>query len=170
MANILTADEASRVVMVDPTDERLADVLPQVDYYIQQATGRDWTQDNPANPVAKRVARLQLALTYDLGAMLPSQINVLRSGIICALNQLESIAVGLQAVDNINTAAYVEDMKIYLESDALGLNLIDYNRLIHAGKYSVAKAVLDGRPSNGYTDVKSIQTALDVAVKVVLPQ
>ena len=63
MANILTADEAARVVSVDVTDLKLADVLPQVDAYIQQATGRDWTQDGPVNPTAKAAARLQLALS-----------------------------------------------------------------------------------------------------------
>lgn len=168
MTNILTAVEASRVVMVDPTDERLADVLPQVDSYIQQATGRDWTQDDPINPVAKRAARLQLALTYDLGAMQPSQINILRSGLICALTQLESMEVGSSALQDINSASYVEDMETYLASDALGLNLIDYNKLLSVGKYSVAEAVLNGRPSNGYADINAIQTALDAAVKTII--
>lgn len=168
MANILTADEASRVVMVDPTDERLADVLPQVDSYIQQATGRDWTQDATIRPEAKAAARLQLALTYDLGAMQPSQINILRSGLISALTQLEAIAAGLQAIANVNSAFYVEDMETYLASEALGLNLTDYNKLLSAGKYNVAEAVLNGRPSNGYTDANAIQAALDAAVKTII--
>jgi hypothetical protein len=170
VVNILTVDEAARVVIVDSTDERLADVLPQVDAYIQQATGRDWTQDNPIRIEAKSAARLQLALTYDLGAMQPSQLNILRSGLICALTQLESMAFELQAIDNVNSAMYEEDMQFYLEVGALGLNLINYNRLIHAGKYNVARAILTGRPLNGYTDVSAIQVAFDAAVKAVLPQ
>lgn len=168
MTNILTADEASRVVMVDSTDERLADVLPQVDSYIQQATGRDWTQDSTIRPEAKAAARLQLALTYDLGAMQPSQINILKSGLVCALNQLESMAVGLQAIGNVNSVIYVEDMKAYIETEALGLNLITYNRLTYTGKYCVAEAVLNGRPSDGYKDVNSIQTVLDNAIKTII--
>lgn len=168
MVNILTKDEASRVVMVDPDDEKLADVLPQVDSYIQQATGRDWTLDNPIRPEAKAAARIQLALTYDLGAMQPSQLNILRSALTSSLSQLESMAIGLKAIDNVNKATYVEDMQTYIECDALGLNLIDYNRLLNTGKYNVAKAVLDGRPSNGYTDVNAIQTALDVAIKTII--
>lgn len=166
--NILTADEASRVVIVDPTDEKLADVLPQVDSYIQQATGRNWTQDSPIRTEAKAAARLQLALTYDLGAMQPSQINVLRSGLVSALAQLESIALELQAISDVNNALYVEDMEIYLVSGALGLNLINYNRLLSAGKYSIAKAVLDGRPSNGYTDVDAIQIVADTTIKTII--
>jgi hypothetical protein len=170
VANILTVDEATRVVMVDQTDERLADVLPQVDAYIMQATGRDWTQDNPIRPEAKAAARLQLALTYDLGVMQPSQLSILRSGLICSINQLESIALELQAIDNVNSTIYIEDMQTYLESKTLGLKLIDYSRLIHSGKYSVAKAVLDGRPSNGYANIKTIQEAFDAAIRAVLPR
>ena len=41
MANILTAEEAARAVAVDPADEKLLDVLPQVDAYVNGATGRD---------------------------------------------------------------------------------------------------------------------------------
>lgn len=100
MAYILTVEEAARVVSVDVTDEKLADVLPQVDAYVQQATGRDWTQDDPVNPTAKAAARLQLALTYDLMAMQPSQVASLRAGLICAVTQLEAIAAGLQAIQS----------------------------------------------------------------------
>lgn len=169
MANILTFDEGSRVVMVDPDDEKLGDLLPQVDAYIREATGWDWAKDNPIRTEAKAAARLQLALIYDLGVMQPSQIAVLRSGLISALAQLETIAVGLQAIQNINKAAYVEDMKLYLESGMLGLNLITYNRLSHAGKYSVSRDILTNRPSKGYANQEEIQAALDAAVKVVIP-
>ena len=170
MTNILTVDEAARVVSVDVTDLKLADVLPQVDAYIQQATGRDWTQDDPINPTAKAAARLQLALTYDLMAMLPSQIASLRAGLVCSLAQLETAAAGMQAIQNVNTAAYVEDMETYIASGLLGLNLIDYNRLRSTGQRSVAQAMFDGRPSGGYADLPTIQAALDIAVKAVIPQ
>lgn len=169
MANILTFDEASRVVMVDPTDEKLADILPQVDAYIREATGWDWVSDDPVRPEAKSAARLQLALIYDLGVMQPSQIAVLRSGLISSLAQLETIAIGLQAIQNVNKAMYSEDMKVYLESEMLGLNLLNYNRLSHASKYSVIENVLTNRPSQGYTNIEDIQTTLDTAVKVVMP-
>jgi len=170
VANILTVNEAARVVSVDVTDEKLADVLPQVDAYIQQATGYDWTQDDPVNPTAKAAARLQLALTYDLMAMLPSQIASLRAGLVCALAQLELAAAGLQAIGNINSAAYADDMETYLASGLLGLNLIDYNRLRSTGQRSVAQTLFDGRPSGGYADLPAIQEALDTAVKAVIPQ
>lgn len=169
MANILTADEAARVVMTDPTDERLLDLLPQVDAYVQQATGWNWAADATISPVAKSAARLQLALMYDLGAMQPSQLNILRSALICSLTQLEAISTGLLTVQSVNATLYVEDMGTYLASGALGLNLIDFNRQRSTEQRSVAQAVLDARPSNGYADQAAIQAALDAAIKAVLP-
>lgn len=169
MANILTPDEASRVVKVDPADEVLADILPQVDAYIREATGRDWTLDDPIKPEAKSAARLQLALFYDLGAMQPSQLAVLRAGLLSALAQLETISIGLEAVQNVNAAPYIEDMKVYLESEALGLKLIDYNRLSQASKYNVSENVLNNRPAPGFASKEEIQAAFDAVVKVVMP-
>jgi hypothetical protein len=165
VANILTAEEAARVVAVDPADDKLADVLPQVDAYIQHATGRDWTQDTEIRPEAKAAARLQLALIYDLMAMQPSQIASLRAGLVSSLAQLETIASCLQAIENINTAAYVADMEIYIASGKLGLNLIDYNRMRPNAQRSAAQAMLDNRPLGGYADLSAIQAALDAAVK-----
>ena len=168
MANILTAAEAARVVAVDETDEKLLDVLPQVDAYVNGATGRDWTKDTTIDPEAKAAARLQLALTYDLMAMNQSQIDALRRALVSSLSRLEAMATGTQAIQDVNSAAYVEDMATYLSSDALGLNLIDYNRLTSAGQRDVAKSVLDGRPTGGYADKAAIQTALDAAIRAAL--
>lgn len=165
MANILTADEAARIVVTDPTDQKLLDMLPQVDADIEQATGRDWTQDVPVNPIARRAASCRLAVDYDLDAMNPQQTATLERAYISSLAKLESIATGMQALANVNSAAYVEDMMAYIVSDALGLNLIDYNRMRYTGQYNAAKAVLDGKPSGGYIDVPAIQTALDAAIK-----
>ncbi len=87
--NILTKEEAARVVGVDPSDERLSDILPQVDSFIKQSTGRDWTQDSPIKTEAKEAARLRLALTYDLMSMQQNQIDALQRALDCALMQLE---------------------------------------------------------------------------------
>lgn len=168
MTNILTADEAALIVADDANSPKLALILPQVDATIEQATGRDWTQDDPINPVAKRAATCRLAIDYDLGAMAPQQIATLERAYLSAITQLEAMEVGSSALQYINSASYVEDMETYLASEALGLNLIDYNKLLSAGKYSVAEAVLNGRPSDGYTDSDAIQAALDTAVKTII--
>lgn len=86
---ILTLAEAARVVGTDPTDERLIDVLPQVDADIKQATGHDWAADDPVKTEAKAAARLQLALTYDLMSMQQNQIDALRRAFVGALVKLE---------------------------------------------------------------------------------
>lgn len=91
MANILSAEEAARVVAVDPSDEKLLDMLPQADAYIKQATGRDWTSDSPVHSAAKAAARFYLALNYDLMAMQQNQIDALNRALINCLIQLESI-------------------------------------------------------------------------------
>jgi hypothetical protein len=170
MANILTLDEAARVVSVDSTDEKLADVLPQVDSYIQTATGRDWTADSPVNPTAKAAARLYLALTYDLMAMQQNQIDALNRAIGSSLLQLESIQVGLKAIDDVNAAYDANDMLLCITSGALGLNLNEFNRLRLSGQHEAAQAVLSDRPHDGYSDVSTIQTALDSAVRPMLQQ
>jgi hypothetical protein len=91
VTNILTAEEAARVVGVDPSDERLLDLLPQIDAYVNGATGRDWTKDDPICPEAKSAARLQLALTYDLMSMQENQIAALRRALISSLARLENM-------------------------------------------------------------------------------
>lgn len=169
MANILTAEEAARVVVADPADQSLLDVLPQVDAAIEEATGRDWTQDAPIDPIAKRAARCRLAVDYDLGSMAPQQTAVMERAYASAITQLEAKAVGMQALKNVNTVIYADDMLTYLSSGALGLNLVAFNRLLWGCQKQVAKAVLDARPIDGYADVGTVQAALDAAVKAVMP-
>ncbi|MGW8114042.1 hypothetical protein ACVS9P_02465 [Caproicibacterium sp. NSD3] len=168
MANILTATEAADIVSVDPTDSRLLMILPQVDSTIQEATGRDWTQGSPIHPIAKRAAMCRLAVDYDLGAMNPQQTATMERAYLSAITQLESIQAGMQALQNINSAVNADDMLVYLQSDTLGLNLIDFKRLSFGGQEATAKAVLDARPVGNYADTDAVQTALDTAMKAVV--
>lgn len=92
MANILTVEEAARAVAVDPTDEKLLDVMPQVDAYIYGATGRDWTADETINPEAKTAASIYLVLIYDLMSMQQNQIDALTRALVSSLARLETIA------------------------------------------------------------------------------
>ncbi len=65
MTNILTAVEAAKYVRTDENDSLVALLLPQVDAYIENATGRDWTQDSPINETAKSAAGILLVAWYD---------------------------------------------------------------------------------------------------------
>jgi hypothetical protein len=154
--------------MVDEKDVKLLDVLPQVDSYIQQATGRDWTKDSSIHAGAKAAARLYLALTYDLMSMQQNQIDALNRALTSSLTQLESIAQGMKAVDNVNSAIRSDDMKVYLTNEALGLNLIDFKKLNSAVQLGVATAILTARPDGGYIDSDAIQIALNTAVGAVI--
>lgn len=168
MTNILTVTEAADIVSVDPTDSRLLMILPQVDSTIQEATGHDWTQDSPIHPIAKRAAMCRFAVDYDLGAMNPQQTATMERAYLSAITQLESIQTGMQALQNINLAVNADDMLVYLQSDALGLNLIDFNRLSFSRQKTVVKVVFDDRPENGYVNTDAVQIALNTAMKEVV--
>jgi hypothetical protein len=93
VANILTAAEAATVLRTVDTDQNMLDLLPQVDAYIQNATGRDWTQDNPIRPEVKSAARMLLTMWYENPAMLASGISSLSHGLAAALVQLEALGL-----------------------------------------------------------------------------
>ena len=94
MANILTAEEAARAVAVETTDEKLLDILPQVDAYVNGATGHDWTADTPISPEAKAAARIYLVLLYDLMSMQQNQTDALNRALASSLARLEALAMG----------------------------------------------------------------------------
>lgn len=93
MATILTAMEASRILRVESTDSLMLDVLPQVDGYIEQATGRDWAADATIEPVAKAAARILLVMWYENPGMLSGGEPVMTAGLRATLMQLEAKAV-----------------------------------------------------------------------------
>ncbi len=95
MANILTPSEAANVLRTEVTDALLLDLLPQVDAYIREATGRDWAADTPIHPEAKSAARMLLVMWYENPAMLGSGISSLSHGLSAALTQLEAKALEL---------------------------------------------------------------------------
>ncbi len=92
MANILTAAEAAVVLRTISTDQALLALLPQVDAYIQHATGRDWTTDTTIHPVAKAAARILLVRGYEDPGALGQVPSSLSWGVTACLAQLEAIA------------------------------------------------------------------------------
>lgn len=177
MVNILTAEQGADIVGADPEDTRLLLMLPQVDAAVEEATGRDWTQDTPIHPIAQRAAMCRLAIDYDLGAMLPQQNAVMERAYVTACAQLETIAVGIAALATVNAISqspanetvYIDDMLDALSNGALGLNLKDFNRLSPTGRRGVAQTILAGRPAGGYAGLVDLQAALDAAVREALP-
>lgn len=95
MANILTATEAANILRCAETDPAMLDLLPQVDAYIQNATGRDWAADDPVPPEAKSAARMLLVRWHeDPGSMAAGAS--LGFGLTAALVQLEALALQLE--------------------------------------------------------------------------
>ena len=99
MANILTETEAAAVLRVEEDDALMIDMLSQVDAYIEYATGRDWTADDPVRAEAKAAARMLLVKWYeDPGAMGVAFGGALGFGLGAALMQLEALALELEDV------------------------------------------------------------------------
>jgi hypothetical protein len=92
MATILTAQQAANALRVEVTDLRMLDLLPQVDLYIQNATGRDWTQDSVKNATAISAATMLVVMWFDNPAMIGQEAS-LPFGLIAALSQLEAQAL-----------------------------------------------------------------------------
>ena len=65
MTSILTTAEAVLFVRTESSNPILAMLLPQVDVYLECATGRDWTQDSPIFEMAKSAAGILLVAWYD---------------------------------------------------------------------------------------------------------
>ena len=75
------------------TDAVITLLLPQIDAYIRNATGRDWSQDDPISQDAKAAARLLLVKWYEDPGDLTSSANALGWGLRSMLVQLEAKAM-----------------------------------------------------------------------------
>lgn len=92
--NILTATEAANVLRTTDDDPVMLMLLPAIDAYIEQATGRDWAADTTVRQEAKNAARMLLVRWYeDPGGMAAGE--VLSAGLRAALTQLEALALEL---------------------------------------------------------------------------
>lgn len=92
MANILTAQQAANALRVTISDVRMLDLLPQVDVFIQRATGRDWTLDATKDSVAISAATMLLVQWFENPAMIGAE-GVMPFGMTAALTQLEAKAL-----------------------------------------------------------------------------
>lgn len=92
MTNLLTTTQASNALRVATSDSRMADLLPLVDRYIRDATGRDWTADATIHPTAMSAATMLLVQWYDNPSMIGMD-GSLSHGLTAALTQLEAEAL-----------------------------------------------------------------------------
>jgi hypothetical protein len=92
VANILTAQIAANALRCATDDPEMLDLLPQVDAYILNATGWDWSTDVPINPTAVAAARLLLVMWHEDPAMMAQRNAPLSFGLTACLAQLEALA------------------------------------------------------------------------------
>jgi hypothetical protein len=95
MTNILTAAEAATVLRTVETDPAMLQLLPQIDAYIETATGRDWTADDPIHEIAKAAARMLLVRWYEDPGGLGQSQGLLPQSCSAVLGQLEAIALAI---------------------------------------------------------------------------
>lgn len=108
MATILTAAEAANVLRCAIDDPLMLQLLPQVDVYIQEATGRDWSADDPILAQAKSAAMMLLTMWHENPAMIGGD-NVLHFGLSAVLTQLEAAALKYRATafDGLDGGGYI---------------------------------------------------------------
>jgi len=92
MTNILTAAEAANVLRCATDDALMLQLLPQVDVFIKDATGRDWSADATISESAKAAAQMLITMWHENPAMIGTG-NVLHFGLSAVLTQLEAIAL-----------------------------------------------------------------------------
>jgi hypothetical protein len=91
---ILTAGEAANVLRCEVTDADMLALLPIVDAYVKNASGRDWALDATIYPEAKSAARILLVrLHEDPGALAAG--SALGFGLQAVLIQLKTKAMEL---------------------------------------------------------------------------
>jgi len=93
--NILTTEEAAAVLRCAEDDNNMLMLLPQIDAYIEHATGRNWAADTTVRQEAKSAARMLLVRWHeDPGGMAAG--SSLGFGLTATLVQLEALALTLE--------------------------------------------------------------------------
>lgn len=95
--SILTSSEAATVLRCESDDQNMLDLLPQVDAYIENATGWKWAEDEVINPTAKSAARMLLVQWHENPAQLGAENEMpLVFGLNSVLLQLKAEAARLK--------------------------------------------------------------------------
>ena len=103
MTTILTTTEAANALRCDVSDPEMIDLLPQVDGYLINATGHDWTADTPIDPTAKSAARMLLVMWHEDPAMMAQHNAPLSFGLTSALVQLEAKAASYMEFEGLTS-------------------------------------------------------------------
>ena len=160
MSTILTPAEAAAVLRVDEDDQMMLDLLPQVDAYIEQATGRDWTLDSPAPALARAAARMLVVRWYeDPGGMAAGA--ALGFGLSACLVQLEARALQLA------TDGAPDENLALVGTNISGEMAVDAAFVLVFNHAMAAGALNQVRLENAAGDTVATVNALDVTGKIM---
>jgi hypothetical protein len=79
-------------------------LLPMVDIYLKNATGRDWAGDTEIDPTAKAAAQILISMWYENPGMTGQGITSLSFGFMSLLVQLEAKALEYKSFHGRNGA------------------------------------------------------------------
>jgi hypothetical protein len=105
--NILSAAEAAIVLRCAVTDADMLALLPMVDAYVKNATGRDWAQENPIRPEAKSAARILLVRAHEDPGAMAQPAPALGWGLAASLTQLEALALSYIKIEGLPSSGYI---------------------------------------------------------------
>jgi hypothetical protein len=91
----LCEKEAADMLKLESAEDnpQLNIILPAVDDYIKTATGKDWSKDNPIDPIAKLVACVLLVRWFEDPGMIGKATD---AGVIGLIGQLHAKALEVQ--------------------------------------------------------------------------
>jgi hypothetical protein len=156
VTNILTTTEGANALRTATNDVLMLDLLSQVDAYINNATGRDWTADSPIRPEAKAAARMLLVRWHeDPGGMAAG--SALGFGLSAAVVQLEALALQLETTGVPEEALALAATNVSGEM-AVSANLVlVFNHPMASG--ATTAVTLEDATGATVTSVNSLDTA-----------
>jgi hypothetical protein len=108
MTTILTTQEAANALRCEVDDEEMLDLLPQVDRYVINATGHDWSTDATIDPTAKSAARMLLVMWHEDPAMMAQKNAPLSFGLTATLVQLQALAASYMEFEGLVNAGSID--------------------------------------------------------------
>lgn len=105
--NILTTEEAATVLRCENDDPNMLILMPQIDAYIENATGHDWAADSTIQGTAKSAARMLLVLWHENPGMIASGTASLNHGLLAVLAQLEALALRYMVFEGLSGAGAI---------------------------------------------------------------
>lgn len=105
---ILSGPEAANVLRCAEDDALMLQLLPQIDAYIERATGHDFSDDTEISNRAKSAAMMLLVMWHENPAQMGGE-DPLHFGLSAALTQLEADALKYRQYqfDGLDSSGYI---------------------------------------------------------------